>query len=123
MKKFLLGLVVLAQGCCSVSEEVAESVDVLRDNAHTLSANYTVLLERADVPTLENGPEDETDKDKAARVEGHAEAWKKHVKHENALMDANNILADRLATWTAICAGEVELKGSEDDEANASEGD
>lgn len=122
MKKFLLVLVVvLAQGCCSVPAEVAESADVLRDNTYALSSSYAALLERAGAPALEDGPEDETDEDKTARVEDHAEAWEKHVRHENALMGANNILADRMATWTAVCADKVDLKEPEDEEAEEPE--
>lgn len=135
MKKFLLVLLVaLVSGCCSVPEDVAESADVLRDNTHALAADYEALIERADAPDLEPAPEGETEDAKAERVDKRDEDWVAYVKHKKALMKANGVLADRLATWTAICAGKTEVKEPEEGaeaedetqpeaEPDASEGD
>ena len=133
VKNFLFALIVaLVSGCCSVPEDVAESADVLRDNTYSLAVHYEALIERAGPPVLKAAPEGETTKALVARTKKREEAWDGYVKHKKALMSVNNILADRLATWTAICAGKTKVEEPEDKaedetqpeaEDEASEGD
>ena len=117
VKSFLFVLIVaLVSGCCSVPEDVAESADVLRDNTYSLAAHYEALIERAGPPVLNAAPEGETAKALVARTKKRDEAWGGYVKHKKALMSANNTLADRLATWTAICAGKTKVEEPEDED-------
>lgn len=118
VKNFLFALIVaLVSGCCSVPEDVAESADVLRDNTYSLAVHYEALIERAGPPVLKAAPEGETAKALMARTKKRDEAWDGYVMHKKALMSANNTLADRLATWTAICAGKTKAEepGAEDE--------
>lgn len=111
MKRVLLSLVVVISagsflaGCCSVPEDVADSINVLHDNTYSLSASYSTLLDRAGPPPLPAGPEGETAEALAARTARHEATWRSTVAHKKALMAANNTLADRVKTWAAICAG------------------
>ena len=123
MRQSLIALVVVLAGCCSVPEDVAESADVLRDNTYSLSASYEALLDRAGPPALEDGPEDETAKGLEERKEDHQAKWDGRVKHKKALMSANNTLADRLATWTAICADKAEVEEPEAEPEDEPEAD
>ena len=96
MRKLLI-ILVLATGCASVPADVVESVDVLRNNTHKLSINYSALLDRADAPAA---PEGESADEQADRLKG----WAKHRKHQKMLMSANNTLADKVYEWAVVSA-------------------
>ncbi len=94
-------------GCCTckVTEDIDSSVGILKENTLKLSRNYRALLDRAGPPLAPEG----------ANLEDWPEEvrkWMAHVKHEKALMKANDQLADRVHTWTTTCLGGGE--GEED---------
>ena len=93
-----------ASGCKStVPVDVADSIQVLRNNTHKLSEKYGSLLDRAEAPA---GPAEETDEDSAARKA----AWEKHKTHQKTLMGANNLLADKVLEWARVSEEEEEEK-------------
>jgi hypothetical protein len=98
-----LGLVFLVLvGCKSVSSDVVDSVQVLRDNTLSLSAEYSGLLDRAGPPALPEGPEEETEAELTERKDAWQTKWDKHVSHEKTLMSANNRLAEKVLEWAQV---------------------
>ena len=88
----ILGLT-FATGCASSapSQDVVESMEVLRDNTHSLAKRYTALLSRS-------GPAEGQDEKK----------WSSDVKRDTMLMEANNKLADKMLEWATVASGEKE---------------
>ena len=90
MKKFsLLLTAVLFVGCCNApTEDVVDSIEVLRDNTHRLSQRYKDLL-------MQSKPAEGQD----------PEHWKKSVQRDTMLMKANNKLADKVLEWAKKASG------------------
>jgi hypothetical protein len=87
----IIGLT-FATGCASSpTPEVVESMEVLRDNTLTLSQRYTALLKRS-------GPDEGQDEKK----------WSSSVKRDTMLMEANNMLANKMLEWASVASGEKE---------------
>jgi hypothetical protein len=93
MKNIILVIgLAFATGCTSApTPDVVESIEVLRDNTRTLSQRYTALLKRS-------GPADGEDEKK----------WSSSVKRDTMLMEANNMLADKVLEWAQVASGEKE---------------
>ena len=109
----VLVLLIPVSGCaCKVTDDVADSIEVLRDNTHSISKNYKALLDRSAAPALPPGPEGETPEQLKKRKSAHEARWAKHITHQKALMSANNPLADRTNTWARVCTDREKPKES-----------
>jgi len=87
----ILGLTI-ATGCASApSQDVVDSMEVLRDNTYSLSKRYSELLGRS-------GPAEGQDEKK----------WSSSIKRDTMLMEANNKLADKMLKWARVASGEKE---------------
>lgn len=103
----LVLLLPLLAGCCAckVTEDIDNSVGILKENTLKLSRNYRALLDRAGPPVASEGV-------KLSDWPELQRKWMANVRHEKALMKANDQLADRVHTWTTTCLGGGE--GEED---------
>jgi hypothetical protein len=87
----IIGLA-FATGCASApTKDVVESIQVLRDNTHSLAQRYSALLKRS-------APADGQDEKK----------WSSDVKRDTMLMEANNMLADLVLEWARVASDEKE---------------